>query len=571
MVGLGKININVKFQDNKLDIKILNCQNLKNKEMMGKSDPYVTLFVLPGKHTQLKTKTISGNLNPVYNSTFSFTLSKEQAARKTAVFQVFDSDYGKDDKMGEARIALRDVNLVSGSDTNYSLDLNEFTTSPPVVTATSGSIPRPVVDNQTRPRISQSAGVVSGRSSYHSSTSGGQGFHHSSGQVYQSSTATTTTTTRQSYHSSSGLDIRDLNSRLDEIIRKNGSFHNISDDLMVRLISKNIKESLPEEDINNELNRAFAYTSDEIRELARLRAENEKLEVEVEYLTHKIQVTDQIIQTIQAEEASLDKLIMSCSREVNIKQTEIDRCSKPNYGLHDGSYEGKLMEYQDRLIDYYTWFYEKDIVSRKKELVDRMMERKLKVFVDRSIQSPSIIWGIRKSYSEDFKIRLDNMNMEIQPFRGILNDIIVRYNDFIRPLATCEEQEREFRSLYDELMLREKDLFGIRQERANLRFDRDRNLFNFLAEFAAKEAALAFLKREWDLIVNRAWEAVGGYINQSEINRYCDNVQRADNNAESIIRHYQSTTTSNITGVKLRPQMGNTGDVVSWSAEPIYA
>jgi hypothetical protein len=362
-----------------------------------------------------------------------------------------------------------------------------------------------------------------------------------------------------------------LNSRLEEIIRKNGSFHNISDDLMVRLISKNIKESLPEEDINNELNRAFAYTSDEIRELARLRAENEKLEVEVEFLTHKIQVTDQIIQTIQAEEASLDKLIMTCSREVNIKQTEIDRCSKPNYGLHDGSYEGKLMEYQDRLIDYYTWFYEKDIVSRKKELVDRMMERKLKVFVDRSIQSPSIIWGIRKSYSEDFKIRLDNMNMEIQPFRGILNDIIVRYNDFIRPLATCEEQEREFRSLYDELMLREKDLFGIRQERANLRFDRDRNLFNFLAEFAAKEAALAFLKREWDLIVNRAWEAVGGYINQSEINRYCDNVQRADNNAESIIRHYQSTTTSNITGVKLRPQMGNTGDVVSWSAEPIYA
>lgn len=569
MVGLGKVNINVKFQDNKLDIKILNCQNLKNKEMMGKSDPYVMLFVLPGKHTQLKTKTISGNLNPVYNSTFSFTLSREQAARKTAVFQVFDSDYGKDDKMGEARIALRDVNLVSGSDTDYSLDLHEFTTTPPVVTATATSSPRPVVVDNNRPRISQTGGVTSSRSSYHSSTTGGQGYHHSSSQVYHAS-STTTTASRQSYHSSSGYDIRDLNARLDEIIRKNGSFHNISDDLMVRLISKNIKESLPEEDINNELNRAFAYTSDEIRELARLRAENEKLEVEVEYLTHKIQVTDQIIQTMQAEEASLDKMIMSCSREVNIKQTEIDRCSKPNYGLHDGSYEGKLMEYQDRLIDYYTWYYEKDIVSRKKELVDRMMERKLKVFVDRSIQSPSIIWGIRKSYSEDFKIRLDNMNMEIQPFRGLLNDIIVRYNDFIRPLATCDEQEREFRSLYDELMLREKDLFGIRQERANLRFDRDRNLFNFLAEFAAKEAALAFLKREWDLIVSRVWESVGGYINQSEINRYCDTVQRADNNAESIIRHYQSTTNSNITGVKLRPQMGNTGDVVSWSAEPIY-
>jgi len=555
----GKININIKFQDNKLDIKIISCQGLKDTDFLGKSDPYVKLFVLPGRHTVLKTKTMKGNLNPVFNSTFSFTLSREQAAKKTAVFQVFDDDMiGKDDNLGEARIFLNSVNLISGADNDYTLELQPFNTSPPVVTAqpsTNISSANLVLENN-RPKISTGSGIYSSTSQRQSMSS-----------QYASQTANTYTSSTGSYN------IRDLNSRLDEIIRKNGSFHNISDDLIIRLVSKQIQESMPEDDINAQLNNAFAYTSDEIRQLAELRAQNERLVVEVDYLNKRIHSTETFIQKIQIEEANYDKMIMSCQREISTYQSEIDRIPKQNYGhgWHE-SYEVKLEEYCHRYTEYFMGFYEKEIEEAKIKIVNQYAERKVKKFLDRSIQSPTIIWGIRRDYGEDVKIRLDNMNMEVQPFRGLLNDIVVRYNDFIRPLANCDEQEREFRSLYDEMSLREKELHTMRMERASLRFERDRNMFNFLSEYAAKEAALNFLKQEWDLIVHRVWDSVVHGIEQSEVNRYCHTVESADNAAASTISHYQSTTNSNITGVRLMPETNSSdGTVTGWRPEAIYA
>ncbi len=41
---------------------------------MGKSDPYLRIYMLPGRHMELKTKTKSNTLNPIYNETFSFTV-----------------------------------------------------------------------------------------------------------------------------------------------------------------------------------------------------------------------------------------------------------------------------------------------------------------------------------------------------------------------------------------------------------------------------------------------------------------------------------------------------------------
>jgi Ca2+-dependent lipid-binding protein len=41
---------------------------------VGKSDPYLRIYMLPGRHMELKTKTKANTLNPVYNETFSFTV-----------------------------------------------------------------------------------------------------------------------------------------------------------------------------------------------------------------------------------------------------------------------------------------------------------------------------------------------------------------------------------------------------------------------------------------------------------------------------------------------------------------
>jgi hypothetical protein len=408
-----------------------------------------------------------------------------------------------------------------------------------------------------------------------------QGVGMTTSSTIQGVGMTTSSTSRQSFHSpaingglrsSTGerLDIRTLNARLDDVIRKNGNFNEISDDLIVKLISKEVEDSLPAEDVTAELNKMFAFTSAEIRELAELRAENERMEVEAKYLNKKIIATEQYIQRILLEEANIDKMIMTCQREVTSMQSERERIHTDTIYHDDSSSDGKLMDYSDRMKAYYTWFYENDIEFKKKELVDGMVERKLKTFMERSIQSPTIIWGIRRSYSEFFKLHLDNLTIEIQPFRGLLDDIIARYNDFIRTLATCDDEDREFRGLYEQLTQKEHSLFTIRQERAGLRFERDSNMFNFLSEFAAKEAAMKFLKIEWDLIVNKVVDDVGEYINQAEINRFCHSVQQADNAAASTVRHYQSTSSSSITGMKLTPDMGPDGSVRGWNSESIY-
>lgn len=46
----------------------MKANGLKNKEMIGKSDPYVVLHVRP--IFKVKTKVINNNLNPIWDETF---------------------------------------------------------------------------------------------------------------------------------------------------------------------------------------------------------------------------------------------------------------------------------------------------------------------------------------------------------------------------------------------------------------------------------------------------------------------------------------------------------------------
>jgi stromal membrane-associated protein len=71
-------------------IKLVSCTNLVNADVVGYSDPYVTMNL--GKQT-LKSKTINNNLNPVFNEMIIFSWD----GKAPLYIQVIDKDVTNDD------------------------------------------------------------------------------------------------------------------------------------------------------------------------------------------------------------------------------------------------------------------------------------------------------------------------------------------------------------------------------------------------------------------------------------------------------------------------------------------
>lgn len=65
-------------------LTIVKANNLKNMEMIGKSDPYVTAYIRPLE--KFKTKVVDNNLNPVWNHVMQ--LIAEDKETQFAVFEV---------------------------------------------------------------------------------------------------------------------------------------------------------------------------------------------------------------------------------------------------------------------------------------------------------------------------------------------------------------------------------------------------------------------------------------------------------------------------------------------------
>jgi Ca2+-dependent lipid-binding protein len=60
----------------KLTVQVIKATNLKNLEMVGKSDPYVRLYVRV--LFKEKTRVIDNNLNPVWNEQFEFDVEDQE-------------------------------------------------------------------------------------------------------------------------------------------------------------------------------------------------------------------------------------------------------------------------------------------------------------------------------------------------------------------------------------------------------------------------------------------------------------------------------------------------------------
>lgn len=86
----------------KLTLTVVKANDLKNMEMIGKSDPYVVVYIRP--LFKVKTKVVDNNLNPVWDETFE--LIAEDKETQALIFEVFDQDIGQDKRLGIAKLPL---------------------------------------------------------------------------------------------------------------------------------------------------------------------------------------------------------------------------------------------------------------------------------------------------------------------------------------------------------------------------------------------------------------------------------------------------------------------------------
>lgn len=89
----------------KLTVTIVRANDLKNKELIGKSDPYTVIHIRP--LFKVKTKVVEDNLNPVWNETFE--LIAEDKETQSLMIEVFDKDIGQDKKLGITKLPLNDL------------------------------------------------------------------------------------------------------------------------------------------------------------------------------------------------------------------------------------------------------------------------------------------------------------------------------------------------------------------------------------------------------------------------------------------------------------------------------
>ncbi|KAE9600880.1 hypothetical protein Lal_00011299 [Lupinus albus] len=109
VVPLGGISVDTSELELKpqgrLTVTIVKANDLKNMEMIGKSDPYVVVYIRP--LFKFKTKVIDNNLNPVWNETFD--LIAEDKETQSLIFEVFDEDIGQDKQLGLVKLPLIDL------------------------------------------------------------------------------------------------------------------------------------------------------------------------------------------------------------------------------------------------------------------------------------------------------------------------------------------------------------------------------------------------------------------------------------------------------------------------------
>ncbi|KAK9683563.1 hypothetical protein RND81_10G150000 [Saponaria officinalis] len=91
-----------------LEVKIVQAKDLPNKDLIGKSDPFASVFIRPLRTRTKKTKTINNSLNPIWNESFDFVV--EDPSTQHLTVRVYDDEgLQPAELIGCAQVALNDL------------------------------------------------------------------------------------------------------------------------------------------------------------------------------------------------------------------------------------------------------------------------------------------------------------------------------------------------------------------------------------------------------------------------------------------------------------------------------
>ncbi|PKI47107.1 hypothetical protein CRG98_032520 [Punica granatum] len=73
-----------------LEVKLVQAKDLANKDVIGKSDPFVELFIRPLRSRMKRSRTMNNQLNPIWNENFEFVV--EDVSSQHLTIRVFDDE-----------------------------------------------------------------------------------------------------------------------------------------------------------------------------------------------------------------------------------------------------------------------------------------------------------------------------------------------------------------------------------------------------------------------------------------------------------------------------------------------
>ncbi|XP_039776417.1 synaptotagmin-5-like [Panicum virgatum] len=91
-----------------LEVKLVEARDLKNKDLVGKSDPFAVLYIRPLHEKTKKSKTINNDLNPIWNEHYEFEV--EDISTQHLTIKIYDDEgLQPSEIIGCVRVDLADL------------------------------------------------------------------------------------------------------------------------------------------------------------------------------------------------------------------------------------------------------------------------------------------------------------------------------------------------------------------------------------------------------------------------------------------------------------------------------